>query len=208
MPPAQPVPVSPSAPSLGQTPTAVAAPPPVDTIAPPAAQPVVVAIAEPAPEVPRPQISIADQPAAPAAPPPVEIVNLSDVFADFSLPSGAPAIAEGAVDITSIEPKREAPTKPAPPPKPIAPSRQWVQVATGRDVDALGFDWRRIKRTAGGLLDKSPPHVVVWGQTNRLVAGPFATAREAQDMVAKLKEKQIDSFRFTSDQGEEVKPLG
>ena len=92
-------------------------------------------------------------------------------------------------------------------PKPIVPSRQWVQVATGRDVAALEFDWRRIKRNAGGLLDKYKPHVAAWGQTNRLVAGPFANAGEAQEFVAKLKDKQLDSFRFTSEQGEEVRPL-
>ena len=31
---------------------------------------------------------------------------------------------------------------------------------------------------------------------------------EANELVAKLKEKDVDSFRFTSAQGEEVKPLG
>jgi len=82
-----------------------------------------------------------------------------------------------------------------------------VQVATGRDVAALEFDWRRIKRSAGGLLDKYKPYVASWGQTNRLVAGPFASSKEAQDFVAKLKEKQLDSFRFTSGQGEEVRPI-
>jgi hypothetical protein len=80
-------------------------------------------------------------------------------------------------------------------------------VATGRDLAALEFDWRRIKRNAGGLLDRYKPYVAAWGQTNRLVAGPFASAREAQEFVGKLKDKQLDSFRFTSAQGEEVKPL-
>jgi len=94
-----------------------------------------------------------------------------------------------------------------PPPRPVVPSRQWVQVATGRDVAALEFDWRRIKRSASGLLDKYKPYVATWGQTNRLVAGPFASAKEAQDFVAKLKDKQLDSFRFTSGQGEEVRSL-
>jgi len=82
-----------------------------------------------------------------------------------------------------------------------------VQVATGRDVAALEFDWRRIKRSASGLLDKYKPYVATWGQTNRLVAGPFPSAKEAQDFVAKLKDKQLDSFRFTSGQGEEVRSL-
>ena len=94
-----------------------------------------------------------------------------------------------------------------PAPRPVHPSRQWVQVATGRDVAALEFDWRRIRRGAGGLLDKYKPYVATWGQTNRLVAGPFASEREAQEFVAKLKEKQVDSFRFTSAQGEEVRLL-
>ena len=93
------------------------------------------------------------------------------------------------------------------PPKPVHPSRHWVQVATGRDADALEFDWRRIKREAGGLLDRPSPHLAKWGQTNRLVAGPFSSAREANELVAKLKDKKVDSFRFTSDPGEEVKPL-
>src|SRR5690606_33037638 len=109
-------------------------------------------------------------PAAPApvaSPAPAPAITLSDAFADFSLASPPPVPLEGAVDITSIEPRREPrvtpavkePAKPAPPPKPVHPSRQWVQVATGRDTGALGFDWRRIKRAAGGLLDQAPPHV-------------------------------------------------
>jgi hypothetical protein len=106
--------------------------------------------------------------------------------------------ADGAVDITTIQPRREAPRRPRRPRRRPVAEPQWVQVATGRDVAALEFDWRRIKRSAGGLLDRYKPHVAAWGQTNRLVAGPFASASEAQDFVAKLKDKQLDSFRFTS----------
>jgi tetratricopeptide (TPR) repeat protein len=170
----------------------------------------VVAVLEPEQEVPQPGISLAQPAPAPAtASPPAEEVDLSVAFADFSLPARS-AVAEGAVDITLITPRREAPPAPAraaPPPKPVIPSRHWVQVATGRDTGALEFDWRRIKREAGGLLDRPAPHVAVWGQTNRLVAGPFTSAREADQLVARLKEKKVDSFRFTSAQGEEVKPL-
>jgi hypothetical protein len=135
--------------------------------------------------------------------------DLAEAFADFTLPGGNAAPAAGAVDITTIQPRREAPRPATPPtpPRPVIPSRHWVQVATGRDVAALEFDWRRIRRSAGGLLDKYKPYVAAWGQTNRLVAGPFASPREAQDFVAKLKEKQLDSFRFTSERGEEVRPL-
>jgi len=157
------------------------------------------------------------QPQAPTPPPAREPApqprDLAAAFADFSQPRSAPQVtpaAAGAVDITTIQPRREAPpvaAAPPPPPKPVIPSRHWVQVATGRDTGALAFDWRRIKRSAGALLDKPAPHVAKWGQTNRLVVGPFANAAEANRLVAELKQKDIDSFRFTSEQGEEVKPL-
>jgi hypothetical protein len=156
----------------------------------------------PTDEAPRPSIALP----APPAEPPVE-VDLAAAFAGFTAPAAPAGPAEGAVDITTIQPRRETPRPPPAAARPVVPSRQWVQVATGRDVAALEFDWRRIKRNAGGLLDRYKPHVAAWGQTNRLVAGPFASAGEAQDFVAKLKEKQLDSFRFTSAQGEEVKPI-
>jgi hypothetical protein len=111
--------------------------------------------------------------------------------------------------MSKFEPRRDPPPRPAvvAPPKPVIPSRHWVQIATGRDTDALAFDWRRLKRSAGGLLDKSKPQIAEWGQTNRLLVGPFPSAKEANEFVADLKKKNLDSFRFTSAQGEEVKPL-
>ena len=182
----------------------------------PAAQPSAAAVVEQLPPVPtddgtRPSLAMATEP----VPPPVEVqetISLSEAFADFSLPAASPGPATGAVDITAIQPRREVAraepaARPAPPPPPAHPSRHWVQVATGRDVAALAFDWRRIRRSAGGLLDSHKPHVARWGQTNRLVAGPFASAAQAQEFVGKLKEKQVDSFRFASAQGEEVRPL-
>jgi tetratricopeptide (TPR) repeat protein len=174
------------------------------------AQAPVVAVAEPPPaEVAQPSISLADEP----GPPPPATRNIAEAFADFSLPAGTAGPAAGAVDISTIQPRREpraqpaVPARPTPPPKPVAPSRHWVQVATGRDTRALAFDWRRIKREAGSLLARATPSIADWGQTNRLVFGPFASEREANEMVGKLKDKKIDSFRFTSAQGEEVKPL-
>lgn len=182
-----------------------------EPLPPPAAAPApVMAVTLPLPalvEPSRPSILPAGEPSA--APRAVEVIQLSEVFAEFSLPAAAAAPAPGSVDITRIEPRREARSEPAPAraaPPPV-PSREWVQVATGRDVAALAFDWRRIRRNAGGLLDNTAPHVAKWGQTNRLVAGPFASASEARDMVARLKAKNLDSFRFTSARGEAVEPL-
>ena len=92
-------------------------------------------------------------------------------------------------------------------PPPRHPSRIWVQVATGQDIAAFRFDWRRMVREADGLLDRREPHRARWGQTNRLLVGPFASTREANQFVTQLGEKGIDAFRFTSSAGEEVVAL-
>jgi hypothetical protein len=186
------------------------------------ARPVVVASLEPAIERPAAEPRIAEPapeatseaPAARSRP-----ASLDDAFADLRAATSAPGpVASGnAVDITRIQPRREqtipskppAPAKPPAPPKPPpAPSRQWVQVGTGRDIKALAFDWRRLQRENGALLAKQSPATAKWGQTNRLVIGPFASADAADAMIDKLKAKKIDAFRFTSSVGEEVKPLG
>lgn len=145
--------------------------------------------------------AIVEEPASPDEEAVEEPVELVDVFADYSLPPEDIGPSAGAVDITAIEPRREAP------PPPAHPARQWVQVATGQNTGAFRFDWRRIRREAGGLLDDVEAFVAPWGQTNRLLAGPFASAREAQDMVSALAGAGIRTFRYSSREGEEVSPL-
>jgi len=143
-----------------------------------------------------------------------EQVELADAFADFSLPAAdnGPTQAQGAVDLTSFEPRRE---KPEPEPEPDAeekakaehPSRHWVQVATGRDRAALAFDWRRIRRGGSDALGDGDGHIARWNATNRLLAGPYRSAQAAQAIATELKDKGIDSFTFTSAAGEEVLPI-
>lgn len=158
------------------------------------------------------------EPAPPPPPPPEpEPVDLAEAFAEFgatgsSLPVTA---AAGAVDLTRIQIARERPppppppppAPPPPPPPPAHPSRHWVQVATGGDVAAFRFDWRRLRREADGLLDSREAFHARWGQTNRLLTGPFPTAAAANAFVRELSENGVDAFRFTSAAGEEVRPV-
>jgi len=171
---------------------------------------------------------------APAAPPEPLPQRLADAFADFSLPAAVPR-APGAVDITKITPRRETSDKDAAddpkavkdpkaqkdakaqadakakkdakPKPPAQPSRAWVQVATGRDLKALAFDWRRMSKAQAALFKGQQPYTAKWGQTNRLLTGPFPSASAAQDYVSKLKKAGVNSFTFTSDEGEEVSAL-
>jgi len=152
-------------------------------------------------------------PPAPAAPPPSSpqpAASVADSFGSFIVPratSSAPSAA--AVDITAIEPPREIEQPPVAEPAPPAhPSRIWVQVATGRDRSALRFDWRRFARQAPDVLGGNGPFVTPWGQANRLLAGPFSSQAEARRAVGALKEEGVDSFTFTSPQGQAIEPLG
>lgn len=89
------------------------------------------------------------------------------------------------------------------------PSRIWVQIAAGRNKSALGFDWRRLARENPAVFKGRSPSTSPWGQTNRLLAGPFASAREANAFLAQLKKAGIDgAFVWTSPAGQVVEALG
>ena len=159
-------------------------------------------------------ISVDPTPATAASPPPPPpppsepAPTLEQAFASFTLePTTSRPAAQGAVDITRIEAPREK-AEPDPPPPPAHPSRHWVQVATGKDVSALAFDWRRIARKADGLLDGKGPFVTPWGEANRLLSGPYPDAAVAREMMNQLKGLEIDSFTFRSAEGEAIEPLG
>jgi len=135
--------------------------------------------------------------------------SVAEAFANFSLTptTGVPPSSSG-VDIRTIEPPREVEKKPEPKPaKPIHPKRFWVQVATGRNIGALKFDWRRISRKASEILDDYEGFTSPWGQSNRLLAGPFPSSRAAQRAVTALKKEGVDSFTFTSPEGQKISPL-
>jgi hypothetical protein len=160
----------------------------------------------------RPSLSISPPARAPVAAKPV---SLADAFADFAKEDPAPGrAARDAVDITKLQPAREA-AKPSPKPAPAKakpkppanPSRVWVQVGTGRDVKALAFTWRRLQKEGGPLLAKHDAYSAKWGATRRLVTGPYKSEDEAQDAIKALKKKGLDAFEFTSDDGEAVTPL-
>ncbi len=158
-------------------------------------------------ETASPRSALAEQVARQSQPePPAEAVDLAEAFADFTLEDAPLPSRAGAVDITTIEPPRERPA-PAEPPPPAHPARHWVQVATGQDTSAFRFDWRRIVRNSGGLLDDAEPFTASWGQTNRLLTGPYPSARAAQEMVSALAAEGVDSFRFSSEEGEEIQSI-
>lgn len=150
---------------------------------------------------------------APVPPRPPVRPRLADAFGDFTLSNAAAVPAAGAVDIRRIVPSRPpevklAEAKPAKPAPPAQPSRIWVQVATGRDKAALGFDWRRMAKGAATVFRGKKPYVAAWGQTNRMLTGPFESEAAASDFITQLRRADIDGpFLWTSPAGQVVDDL-
>jgi tetratricopeptide (TPR) repeat protein len=196
----------PSAPEAGlavvDTQLAVLEPTPTEFIA---SAPVIVDTVEAvaiAPPAAAPPMQVLNGPAGSTATQTTTPANVAAAFADFdfALSSGAPAA--GAVDLTRITvPRERLESKPT-----VAkqPARHWVQLATARDRTRLGFDFRRIVGESKGLLGSSKGYLAKWGETNRLLTGPFTSEAAARAFVTKLDDAGIKSFTFSSEEGEEV----
>lgn len=173
------------------------------------------------PPAPAPAPAPAPRP-APPPPPTAKPRGVDDAFADFDAPSREVEPQAGAVDIRNVRPASPPPTgkdakgkdkgkekdKDTKPDQPGQPSRIWVQVATGRDKSALGFDWKRMIKEAPELFKGRRPHTTAWGQSNRLLVGPFASQKEANAFLASLRKAGISGgFVWSSPAGQVVDVL-
>jgi len=138
----------------------------------------------------------------PAQPASLGKMDLADAFADFAEPVTVTVAGADVVDISAIEPVREE-AAPKPPP---APRRIWLQLGIGQNRSLLRSDWRLKYRKVDALKDKGP-YVTPWGQTNRLLAGPFDSQSDARAALNALAAADIDSFVWTSAEGQEIEDL-
>lgn len=190
-------------------PAAAPAPAPSPAVSPPALASVAPSAGQAPPTAPEPS---AEAP-----------VSLADAFSDLGRPSVNRAPAAGAVDITRIKPARPKPdpdkekakadaekakaekAKPAPP---SHPSRIWVQLGVGRDKKALAYDWRKYARQAPDLFKGRKGHVSDMGSTNRLLVGPFESAKAANAFLAAARKADFGgAHMWTSPAGQVVDPL-
>ncbi len=137
-------------------------------------------------------------------------MSLAEAFSDLGRPTADATPASGAVDIRRIRPARvpAAGTAASAPAAPVHPSRIWVQLATGRDKSALAFDFRRMAREAETAFKSKRPYVSNWGQSNRLLTGPFETEAAANAFMGQLRRASISgAFVWTSPAGQVVDAL-
>lgn len=173
----------------------------------PAAAALSVPVAAPTPAKPRP--------------------SLDDAFADLSRPSLEIEPKAGAVDLRKLKPTvpaaKDKPKSAAElakeavkdkgkaakvPPPPSHPSRIWVQVATGRAKKALAFDWNKMVKADPAVFKARKGYTSAWGQTNRLLTGPFETEAAANAYISQLKKAGVGgAFLWTSPAGQIVDAL-
>lgn len=88
------------------------------------------------------------------------------------------------------------------------PARTFVQVGVGRDRKALAFDWKKLVKADPAVFKGKSPWVMPYGQTNRLMVGPFATSKAAAAFIAQLKKTDVSgAFPVSTDAGEVVDAL-
>lgn len=161
----------------------------------PSATPTRVAALTPRP-TPTPRPSATSKPTSKPTPKPKEEVERAD-----------PKLKPGAKELAKADPKARTTAARKKPEEPKHPTRVWVQVAGGANAGALPKEWTAVAAKAPELKGKGP-----WTAknraTNRLLAGPYKSAAEAQAAVSKLRKAGIGAFQFTSAEGEAISKLG
>lgn len=146
------------------------------------------------------------QPAPPAALPAQRSSALGDIA---SIVNALPR-----EEIAAAPPPVQPAARPAPPPvraarqaapaprAPATPARIWVQLATGGN----GGDFTRMRARAPALSGRQAWSAPL-GSTNRLLVGPFTSAREAQNLVNQLTGQGVHGLVWTSAAGQSIERL-
>ena len=167
------------------------------------------------PPSPVPVVVFVPKPVVPAPVPKPD--SIDDAFADFTPPSREIEPQAGAVDVRKVKAapaKVQTATDPAKDKgkakdsQPSYPSRIWVQVGVGRDKSALAADWRKLAKNDPEVFKSKKPFVSAWGQSNRLLAGPFESQKDAGVYLAQLRKAGVPgAFVWTSPAGQVVDAL-
>jgi Flp pilus assembly protein TadD len=85
--------------------------------------------------------------------------------------------------------------------------RIWVQIATGADAKALGFDYGRLAKKNTALFAKQSGWTAIWGKTKRLLVGPFSDMKSAKKWEADFRKAGGQGMVWQSDKTAEITKL-
>lgn len=146
----------------------------------------------------------------------VERKPLADIMKNISIPDAEKKADVVPVDLNTIEPAKkkaiaEAEPKPEPkkvePKKEAHPKRYWVQLATGSNLSALKYDFRKMKKKNAALFGDMSGWTSPWGKTRRMVVGPFKDLGSAKKFDTAFRKNGGDSFAWVSANGTKVNKL-
>ena len=88
-----------------------------------------------------------------------------------------------------------------------APSRVWVQLASGLDEGALGAQFARLAARKPDLFSGIRPFVSTVGERTKLLIGPFKDRENSEIFIEELADAQIAGFSWVSPAGQPVRKL-
>ncbi|GAA0472578.1 hypothetical protein GCM10009096_12180 [Parasphingorhabdus litoris] len=140
---------------------------------------------------------------------------LSEIIGAIAIPETEKNAGVVPVDLAAITPAKPKPVAEKPvekkveakPKPPEHPKRYWVQIATGSDLNALKFDYRRMSKKNADLFAGTNGWTSRWGKTRRLVVGPFDDLSAAKKFEAGFRKNGGDGFAWVSANGTEVNKL-
>lgn len=140
---------------------------------------------------------------------------LADIIGGIDIPEQETRSRVVPVDLDEIEPAKPKPKiiakveekAPVKPKEPVHPKRYWVQIATGSNLNALKFDYRRLTKKHPDMFKGQKGWTSPWGQTRRMVVGPFDDFKAAKAFEADYRKDGGDGFAWASADGVEVNEL-
>ncbi len=88
-----------------------------------------------------------------------------------------------------------------------APSRVWVQLASGSDEAALAAQFARVAARKPDLFTGIRPFVSTVGERTKLLIGPFKDRENSEIFIEELADARIDGFSWVSPAGQPVRKL-
>ena len=135
------------------------------------------------------------------APSLADIAALVNALPQESSSRPASRQAEPVARTRSAEARATRPSTPAP------TSRHWVQIAGGIERAALPREFARLRALAPEQLGRRTAFTAPMRSSSRLLVGPFASTREAQEFVNQLSRHDVSAFAWTSAAGQEIERL-
>lgn len=138
------------------------------------------------------------------------LAGIDDLLRSPPAPSAGPVAQPSWQPSPSTQVAYAAPVRRPNQSAPAGPTERkvWLQLASGRNADALPEQFRRLKSRNRTLFDGISGYVAKSGDRARLVIGPFRATADAEIFQGDLESVGIDAFSWTNSPSDQIVPLG